>query len=449
MMAINKTRRTRCSRKRRRIARRILEGLALAGTAGFVFAAISGVHPELFEYAKLEPWDQADDNGFGVSVAIHGETIAAGAYLDDDRAKDAGAVYLFRRTASAWEGLAKLTASDGMSDELFGYRVSLSDSVLAVGAPLADQAGRPQQGAVYVFEELDDLGWVEVAKLTVSGGKYYENVGFSLAAGERTILMGVPWDDVAALNSGSVRVFERQPAGSWEEEAVLDVDGLSTSAFFGESISMSEDTAVIGAYRDVVDGVESGAAYVFERDAISGKWVQQARLTPPEPEHWDRFGLVTAVSADWAAVGNWREDHGETQGSVYLYSKEDGAWQFTTELQAPEDEEAYGFGWSVALEGDQLLVGSYNQSDHPGKVFLFERVDMDRGSQWQHARTLLASDGFPGDHLGHQVAIARPTWVVNKSPHTGGGERVYLFSPEVFEDGFESGDTSRWSSTVP
>lgn len=109
----------------------------------------------------------------------------------------------------------------------------------------------------------------------------------------------------------------------------------------------------------------------------------------------------------------------------------------------------HGFGFTVALDGSRLLVGSHNPSSGQAQALLFERVETERDFEWRYSRKLLPSDVGPEASFGRRVAISGGTMVVSSGVIFGAEEAVYVFSEEVFADGFESGDTSAWSGKVP
>ena len=123
--------------------------------------------------------------------------------------------------------------------------------------------------------------------------------------------------DNSASESGAVYVFVRN-AGVWTEQAYLKASNTAAGDGFGYSVSVSGDTVVAGA-RDEdsnatgVNGNQSdnsashsGAAYVFVRNA--GVWTQQAYLKASNTDAGDGFGSSVALSADTIVVGGPGED---------------------------------------------------------------------------------------------------------------------------------------------
>lgn len=125
-----------------------------AGTTGgsaYVFQRDAGANT-FSQDDKLTAANPTLGDQFGHSVALAGERALVGAINDDDQAEDAGAAYLFVQTGGTWNSSAKLTAADGAAMDEFGFAVSLSDEVAAVGAPEADNNDIDESGSVYVFE---------------------------------------------------------------------------------------------------------------------------------------------------------------------------------------------------------------------------------------------------------------------------------------------------------
>lgn len=134
---------------------------------------------------------------FGCSVAMRGNTIVVGATEDMNDLTGAGAVYVFVEPAAGGTQTAKLTASDGQRGDLFGATVAISDDTIVVGAPFANMS----QGAVYVFLK-PASGWAnmtETAKLTASDGMAQDEFGFSTAISGNTIVTGAPHEHPSGI----------------------------------------------------------------------------------------------------------------------------------------------------------------------------------------------------------------------------------------------------------
>ncbi len=224
------------------------------------------------EEAKLISSDAALTDVFGISVSISGDVALIGAMRDDDDGEDSGAAYVYRFDGSNWIEEAKLTASDAATGDLFGSRVNISGNLAAIGA-LNDDVACPgdvfcNSGSTYVYR-FDGTNWTEEAKLTASDGAAGDRFGISVAIEGDVALIGAGHDDDddAGANSGSAYVY-RFDGSNWIEEAKLTASDASVHDFFGSSLSISGDVAMIGAYKD--DDAcprdrfcDSGSAYAF------------------------------------------------------------------------------------------------------------------------------------------------------------------------------------------
>ena len=338
------------------------------------------------QQAKLDGENTGDQ--FGWSVAVDGDTVVVGAHAydgEDDEANtltNSGAVYVFTKPTSSggWADTiaapVKLTPTIPEAYAFFGGSVALAGNTLAIGSRLYDAGGRLSSGAAYVFTK-DSTGWSQAAKLTASTSLQLAYLGYSLAVDGDTVLVGAYGDDtvLGELGSGSAYVFDKPPGGwddddySGNETAKLTASDRQPSGYFGFSVALDGDTAVIGArqHSDSEIGAGSGAAYVFTKQ--SGVWGEKAKLTPSDAAARDNFGVSVAVDGDTVVVGSWQDDdNGRNSGSAYVFEKPTLGWARTFEtlkLTAPDGAANDRFGWSVAVDlddvrGDLALVGAYS-----------------------------------------------------------------------------------------
>jgi hypothetical protein len=270
--------------------------------------------------AKLTASDAAESDGFGVSVSISGNTIAVGSPGKGDM--DSGAAYIFILNGTLWEQTAKLpeTATDFSN---FGQSVSVSGDTLVVGAPF-DTAhdGTLYAGAAYVFKH-DATGWIQMEKLTARAGDavMLDYFGFSVSVSGNTIVIGAPGD---SDNTGAAYVFALDGT-LWQQVAKFPVEGVGSSSYFGQSVSVSGDTIVVGAYNDdVTDGAtDTGAAYLFRADGT--EWGVE-KISASDATGGDAFGYSVSISGDTVIVGAPYEDDGSGEvsqvtnaGAVYVF----------------------------------------------------------------------------------------------------------------------------------
>lgn len=221
--------------------------------------------------AELEPSVGDLDHFFAQDIALSGDTIVAGAKGWDSQAgPNAGAVFVFERTAQGWQETALLEPDDAFVLDLFGRAVDIAGDTIVVGAYLEDEAGA-DGGSVYVFERdpSHESGWRQAAKLTTAAGDESDWFGFEVATDGRTIVAGAPHSDRAdpeLIHAGFVAVFTRTDDG-WREVAQLrasDAASAGDSADYGWAVAVQDDVIMVGAWlADTEAGVDAGRAYVY------------------------------------------------------------------------------------------------------------------------------------------------------------------------------------------
>lgn len=247
-------------------------------------------------------------------------------------------------------------------------------------------------------------------KLVASDGMPSDRFGVSVSVSGDTALVGAPVDDG---ERGAAYVFTRVD-GAWVEQAKLVASDGRSLRKFGYSVALSGDTAVIGGTTAVIAGAQvhadptPGSAYVFER--VGDTWFERAKLTARNGSTGDDFGNSVAVSGDTVVVSAGGIGVG---GVVYVYVRKAGAWLQQAELTASDAAAGDRFGVSsVAVSGDTVVVGvpfdDVGSSIDQGSVYVFTRD----GARWTQEDHLTAPEGAAGDNFGFSVSISSQTLVV-------------------------------------
>ena len=350
---------------------------------------------------KLLASDGAAGDWFGCSVSLSGDSAIVGAFYDDDFGSNSGSAYIFERVGGAWTQRAKLIASDGAADDWFGGSVSVSGDTAIVGANHDDDRGS-NSGSAYVFKKVGGV-WVQQAKLLASDGAAGNRFGFSVSISGGTAIVGAFLRDGYR---GSAYIFEKI-GGVWVQQARLLASDGATYDYFGWSVSVSGDTALVGARNDD----DRGSAYIFEK--VGGVWVQKAKLLASDGAAYDEFGGSVSVSGDIAIVGSMYGDIGsnDDQGSAYIFEKVDGVWAQAAKIFAPGGATEDYFGSSVSVSGATAIVGAIFDGDNgsdSGSAYIFEKI----GGVWTQQAKLLASDGGEWDCFGYSVSMSGDTAMV-------------------------------------
>ncbi|MCH7719946.1 MAG: hypothetical protein IH988_03000 [Planctomycetes bacterium] len=356
---------------------------------------------------KLLPSDGLAGDSFARDYAadVSGDVVVAGSGKHGHR--KSGAAYIFRFDGTKWVEEAILRPSSDPHDDHFGRLVAISGDVVVVGAHMDNDRGR-DAGAVYVFR-YDGIDWIEEAKLRASDGLRGDNFGCVVAIDGPVIAIAAMFTDEYGENSGSGYIF-RYDGTNWVEEAkLLDADG-SAGARFGRSAGIHGDVAVFGASRDTVDGIKSGAACVFRFDG--SKWNQEAKLAPADAREMDWFGRHIDVHGERIIVGANHHTHDDLleSGGAYIFRYDGTKWVQEAELLSSDLAQKDWFGRSVTIHEDMAVVGShrtYVSGKHSGSVYIF-RFD---GTTWVEQLKLAPSDGAPWDFFGRMSSLT-DDWLV-------------------------------------
>jgi hypothetical protein len=364
---------------------------------------------------KLLAPDGLSGDRFGDAVAIDGDTVVVGAPSDDaGLIADHGSAYVYARTGGSWGFQQKLTAPDGAMFNSFGDSVAVSGETALVGAPFGDGGGFGDQGVGYVYVR-DGGAWTLQAKLAAPDGAGFDLLGSSVSLSGDTAALGAPFDDVNGnSDQGSVRVFVRS-GSNWSQQATLTAADGAARDDFGYSVAISGNSVLIGSYLDDLGANSAqGSAYVFTRTGSS--WAQQLQLTDPAGEAFDQFGIAVALSGDVALIGASFDDPGgvQDQGSALLFTRVDATWLVGSDAKlTPADRQDFdGIGSAVAISGDTAIIGApfsdVNGGFDLGAAYVYVRS----GSGWTQQAKLVAPQGRLFDFFGWSVAISGDTAVV-------------------------------------
>ena len=365
------------------------------------------------QQAKLTADDGAGEDYFGRSVSIDGDCAVVGAYGDDDNGSTSGSAYIFQRTGAAWTQQAKLLPDDGAAHDSFGCSVSVSGDYAVVGAVYDDDNG-DGSGSAYIFQR-SGSAWAQQAKLTADDGAEWDKFAYSVSISGDYAVVGAYCDDDSGDGSGSAYIFQKT-GSSWTQQAKLTANDGDSRDYFGISVSIDGDYAVVGAHCDDDNGDFSGSAYIFHR--TGSEWTQMAKLTADDGAEGDNLGYSVSIDGDYAVVGAYQDDdNGNASGSAYIFQKSAGGWEDMTQtakLTADDGAASDYFGYSVAVSGDCAVVGAVYDDDNgsaSGSAYIFEKPDGGWEDMTQTAK-LTPDDAASEDHFGWSVAVSGDSAVV-------------------------------------
>jgi hypothetical protein len=352
-------------------------------------------------------------DAFGASVSVHGDTLVVGSPGEDTpTTHGAGAVYVFVRSGAAWSLQQKLWASDGAAGDVFGVSVSVYGDTVAVGALLDDTRRAVDAGSAYVFVR-SGTTWTQQRKLQAPDGTTDARFGDSVSINADTLVVGSPLDDTPGeMDAGSAYVFVRSGTGWSLQQKLLASDGAAHDQL-GDSVCVSGDTVVIGAYDDDTHaGTDAGSAYVFVRSGSA--WSQAQKLVASDGRRGDLFGIAVSVSGDTLAVGAAFENNpgGPDAGAAYVFVRSGTTWSEQQKLVASDGSRGDRLGINLSAREDALVVGAYLDDARAGpaggSAYLFVRS----GTHWIEQQKLVAPDGMASDWFGTSVGLSGGTVVV-------------------------------------
>lgn len=298
----------------------------------------------------------------------------------------------------------------------------------------------------------------EILKVVNSDRDAGDRFGWSIAASGNYAIVGAyleqhDTNDANAINgAGSAYILERNSSGVWEEKQKLVPSNRATpnedvGARFGYSVAIDGDYAIVGAYqRDVFGGAydQGGAAYIFERNTVSGLWEEKAYLTTTVFGADDEFGVSVGISGDYAVVGAHKEQHDLNSqnsivdaGSAFFFYRNNGNWNQVQKVTAPVRTIGDEFGSAVAIDGNYAVISArFEQEDSleggttmndAGSAYIFE---LNAGA-WAPTEKITASDRDVNDNFGESISMSGDYIIVGAPEEDpsglGAGGSAYIY----------------------
>jgi hypothetical protein len=385
--------------------------------------------------AYLKSKNNSDQDYFGGSVAIDGDTIAVGTAFEDSNTNTiiqassgtlnlsstnntgtgSGAIYVYVRSGSNWSEEAYLKASESTANDFTGGAIAISGDTIVAGAKAEDS---------------------NTTAIINTDGQADTNDG--------------------ADSSGAVFILKRSGV-TWTQDAYLKAPNAGVDDLFGASVAIDGDTIVVGAFGEnsttveIVNGTSvsssnnsgtrdgddgNGAVYVFKKDG-GGDWALEAYLKAPNNSDADRFGHSVAIDDDTIVVSSVFEgsstttiingsdlsaanNSGDDNGAAYVFKRSGTTWSHEAYLKAPNSSNGDNFGNSVAIDGDTIVVGASNEDSsttsiinssdlsstnnsgsNNGAAYVFKRS----GTTWSHEAYLKPPITSNSDRFGFRLAI--------------------------------------------
>jgi len=362
-------------------------------------------------------------HAIGSAVAAVRNVVVVGAPLADPRGSSSGAAYIFvpsQVQATQWLQFQKLVPADGAAGDQFGNAVAISSNTIVVAAKF-NKPTNNTSGAVYVFDR-GAANWTQTKKVVPFDGANADEYGYSVSIDNDTLVVGARADDDNGSSSGSAYIYSRNQGGSnnWGLVKKVLASDAAAGDEFGYSVSVSGDVILVGAHAHVNGGVSSGAAYLFGRNqGGTTNWGQIKKLAASDGLASDNFGWSVSVYDDTAVVGTPNHDQlGNDTGAAYVFERDFGGannWGQLKQLLPPVVLNNDQFGYSVSISRDKIVVGQpfagFDNQSRYGTSWAFVR-NLGGLDNWGLVQKLDRTDPANNDQFGIAVGLGQDTAVI-------------------------------------
>ncbi len=327
-----------------------------------------------------------DTNGdhFGEDLSLSGDGNIAvvGSPLQENGGgiSDLGAIYVYTRTGSTWDGGVRLLALDRQHDDRLGESVEISeDGKTIIAGAHNEDTGASNAGAAYIFVESSGT-WSQQAKLTDSTPDNNDIFGkdVSISKDGNTVLIGTPFDDTNASNAGVAHIYTRTGT-TWSFHSTIQHPSPNVNDYFGHSVSLSEDgtVALVSAYTADRSGISNvGASFIFRLSG--GTYSYEAELIHSNLNLNDNAGKRSKISGNgkYAIIGAENEDTSVSNSGAAIIFKHKGGttWEEVKILKmgTPSTNDSYGTDVAIDKTGKNIAVGADRDNSSTGSATVYK-----------------------------------------------------------------------------
>jgi len=281
--------------------------------------------------AKLLAPDGNSRDYFGSSVALCNNYVAIGATGNDAQKENSGAVYIYSNQTGTWQFKQKLMDPNGNKDDGFGNAVAMTTDQLIVGSYQNDEKAQ-NAGAVFIYR-LTGAEWALTTKLLAPDGNAGDLFGYACAINHNYALIGAQQHNHNNQITGAAYLYQRI-GNSWRLSQQFMPNPGTDNDFFGCSVALSDQFVAIGAYGDDTKGSMAGAVWIY--NLSNYQWIEWGKLTADKGMAKDYFGNAIALSNNTLVVGAYGNDFiGNTTGAVWIYDLSVSNQQFIANQTKP------------------------------------------------------------------------------------------------------------------
>ena len=250
----------------------------------------------------------------------------------------------------------------------------------------------------------------EFLKMLASDESADDWFGASVAISGNFAIVGAPRNGSSNLWYGAAYIYYFD-GSNWTEQQKLTASDSYPYDKFGSAVAIDGNYAIVGMVGDDDNGFESGAAYVFYYNGTN--WIEQQKLTAQDGASWDMFGESVSISGDKAVVGvRGDDDNGDSSGSVYVYHFDGSSWLEQPKIVPSDNAAGDFFGVEVSVAGDHLMIVSRYDDDNgedSGSVYVYRY----NGTDWIETQKLTASGDNLNDYLGASISVSGNTAAIS------------------------------------
>lgn len=368
-----------------------------AGSA-YVYRKEENVYKEIQKLTATDSIQSYDQFGQTLQVSRDATKIAIAAQWDDQKATNAGAIYIFETGSSGYTQTQKVTASFGttLSGARLGHRgIVFSDdaSLIIVGAASQAISGIADSGVVYIFKS-GSSGYSQIQSISAPTTGIGFGYSVSINSDATTLAVGAVTDSTQAFYGGSAFIYTSSSAGyQYSQKLTPSGDTSRVGDVFGAFVNLSRDgktLAISATYEDqgiTTTGIngfagEAGAVYIFSSGSLGYSQEQKLTQTGDSQPYNDHFGYVTMFTEDGKKliIGSETDDeNGVRAGSAYLFvSSSDGfkrQHKFMAENDSSPDGDYYGVITNISADGNTVVVSAIYDEDagvEAGSVYIYQ-----------------------------------------------------------------------------
>lgn len=311
---------------------------------------------------KLLALDAEPGDFFGYKVAISGSYAIVGAYGDDDNGTDAGSAYIFTNDGSDhFVQTVKLIGLDTAAGDEFGRQVAINNDYAVVGA-WADDDNGTSSGSIYIFKNSGSGVFVQTQKIIAYDAEAFDNFGRSVAIDGDYLIIGSKNDLAPVFGTSSAYIYKKDVTGTFSFIGKIHSSDNNVNDF-GNSVDINAQYAVVGASGNDDNNSNAGSAYIFKNDG-NDNFIETNKLLALDAAAGDFFGYSVCIEGNYAVIGAYgNDDNGSNSGSAYIFEN-DGNGNFIQieKLLASDAAASDQFGAEIAISTNHIIIGAHDNT---------------------------------------------------------------------------------------